>query len=119
LRQFSCDCRNAHEDDDELERQGKAGIWFELVDSRKQYGGNDADAEDVNDSQHSDIPFRGVATTADRFVATQCLLRRPLIFDNSPFHARLAVTNEGKPAAILSSILLNEFDLSHKFAIAC
>ena len=25
------------------------------------------------------------------------------IFDNSPFHARLAVANEGKPAAILSS----------------
>jgi hypothetical protein len=28
------------------------------------------------------------------------------IFDNSPFHVRLAVAYEGKPAAILSSVLL-------------
>jgi len=37
----------------EFERQGKTAIWFELVDSHKQYTGNDADAEDV---QHSDTP---------------------------------------------------------------
>ena len=41
---------------EELERQGLAAIWFEVVNSHKQNGGNDADAEDVNESQHSDIP---------------------------------------------------------------
>jgi len=41
---------------EELERQGVAAIWFEVVKSHKQNGGNDADAEDVNESQHSDIP---------------------------------------------------------------
>jgi hypothetical protein len=41
-----------HKDDDELEGQGEEAIRFELVDSRKQEGGNDADAEDVNYSQH-------------------------------------------------------------------
>ena len=54
-RQSSCDCRNAHKDDEELEGQGKTAIRFELVDSHKQYTGNDADAEDV---QHSDTPQR-------------------------------------------------------------
>ena len=41
---------------EELERQGVAAIWFEVVNSHKQNDGNDADAEDVNESQHSDIP---------------------------------------------------------------
>ena len=43
--QFSCDCRNAHKDDEELEHRGVAAIWFDDVNSRKQEGGNDADAE--------------------------------------------------------------------------
>jgi hypothetical protein len=51
--QSSCDCRNAHKDDEELEGQGEAGIWFDLVNRQEQYGGNDADAEDVNEGQHS------------------------------------------------------------------
>ena len=37
---------------EELERPGEAAIWFEVVNSHKQNGGNDADAEDVNESQH-------------------------------------------------------------------
>jgi hypothetical protein len=37
---------------EELERQGVAAIWFEVVNSHKQ----NEDAEDVNESQHSDIP---------------------------------------------------------------
>ena len=58
--QSSCDCRSAHKDDEELEHRGVAAIWFDGVNRHKQYGGNDADAEDVdadaedvNDSQHS------------------------------------------------------------------
>ena len=43
--QSSCDCRNAHKDDEELEGQGDAAIWFDGVNSRKQEGGNDADAK--------------------------------------------------------------------------
>ena len=31
-------------------------IWFDVVNSHKQRGGNDPDAEDVNESRHSDIP---------------------------------------------------------------
>jgi hypothetical protein len=40
-RQSSCDSPNAHKDDEELEGQGKAAIWFDLVNSRKQEGGNE------------------------------------------------------------------------------
>jgi hypothetical protein len=53
--QSSCDCRNTHKDDEELEDQGVAAIWFDLVNRHKQYGGNDADAEDVNESQQAPL----------------------------------------------------------------
>jgi hypothetical protein len=33
-----------------LSGQGVAAIWFDLVNRHKQYGGNDPDAEDVNES---------------------------------------------------------------------
>jgi hypothetical protein len=54
--QPSCDCGNAHNDDEELESQGEMAIWFHAVNSHKQRGGNDPDAEDVNETRHSDIP---------------------------------------------------------------
>jgi hypothetical protein len=55
--QSPCDCRNTHKDDEELEHRGVAAIWFDGVDSRKQEGGNDADAEGVNCSQHFPLCF--------------------------------------------------------------
>jgi hypothetical protein len=57
--QMSEDCRDTNRDDYEPQRRGEAAIWFDLVDSQKQYGGNDADAEDVNEGQHSDVPSEG------------------------------------------------------------
>ena len=48
--QSSCDCRNTHNDDEELEGRGEAAIWFDVVNRHKQRGGNVADAEDVNES---------------------------------------------------------------------
>jgi hypothetical protein len=53
--QSSCDCRNTHKDDEELEDQGVAAIWFDLVNRHIQYGGNAADAEDVNESQQAPL----------------------------------------------------------------
>jgi hypothetical protein len=41
--QPSCDCRNAYKDDEELEDQGVAAIWFEVVNGDKQNGGNNAE----------------------------------------------------------------------------
>jgi hypothetical protein len=38
LQQSSGDRRNAHKDDKELEGQGGAAIWFEVVNSHKQNG---------------------------------------------------------------------------------
>jgi hypothetical protein len=49
--QSCCDCDSGHKDDEELEGQGVAAIWFNLLNRHEQYGGNDADAEDVNESQ--------------------------------------------------------------------
>ena len=57
--QSSCDCRNTHNDDEELERRGVAAIWFDVVNRHKQHGGNIADDEDV---QHSDVPVPHRAT---------------------------------------------------------
>src|SRR4249919_370342 len=48
--------------------------------------------------------FTAVGVGVIRLPETSGTLRG--IFDNSPFHARLAVAYEGKPAAILSSVLL-------------
>src|SRR5262249_18655960 len=48
--QPSCDCGNAHSDDEELEDRGIAVIWFDVVNSHEQRCGNDANAEDENDS---------------------------------------------------------------------
>ena len=39
----------------ELEGQGVAAIWFNLFNRHEQYGGNDADAEDVNESQQAPL----------------------------------------------------------------
>jgi hypothetical protein len=50
--QSSSDCRNAYKYNEELEDQGIAAIWFDVVNSRKQHGGNEASAQDVNDSRH-------------------------------------------------------------------
>ena len=55
--QSSCDCHSTHKDEGGTERQGVAAIWFEVVNSHKQKGGNDADAEDVNET--SIRTFRG------------------------------------------------------------
>jgi hypothetical protein len=62
--QSSCECHGAHNDDEELDGQGEAAIWLDLVNGHKQYGGDDADAEDVNESQHSD--FQGYDQVGER-----------------------------------------------------
>jgi hypothetical protein len=48
--------------------------------------------------------FAAVGLDVIRLPETSGTLRG--IFDNSPFNVRLTVANEGKPAAILSSVLL-------------
>jgi hypothetical protein len=53
--QSCCDCDSGHKDDEELEGQGVAAIWFNLFNRHEQYGGNDADAEDVNESQQAPL----------------------------------------------------------------
>jgi hypothetical protein len=81
--QSSCECHGAHHDDEELDGQGEAAIWFDLVNGHKQYGGDDADAEDVNESQHSDIPrlrsgwrTAGVAAICDGHCASEAIVSR-------------------------------------------
>jgi len=39
--QSCCDCDSGHKDDEELEGQGVAAIWFNLVNRHEQYGCND------------------------------------------------------------------------------
>jgi hypothetical protein len=67
--QSSCDCRDARKDDEELEGQGEAAIWLDVVNSHKQYGANNPDTEHVNESQHSDILSRRKRAGAAKSVA--------------------------------------------------
>ena len=54
--QPTCDCRNAHKHDEDLEGQGITAIGFDVVNSHEQQCGNDAYDDDVHDSRHFPPP---------------------------------------------------------------
>ncbi len=54
--QPTCDCRNAHKHDEDLEGQGITAIGFDVVNSHEQQCGNDANDDDVHDSRHFPPP---------------------------------------------------------------
>ena len=50
--QSSRDCRSAYKNNEALEDQGIASVWFDLINRHKHNGADEANAEDVNAIRH-------------------------------------------------------------------
>ncbi len=73
--QPTCDCRNAHKHDEDLEGQGITAIGFDVVNSHEQHCGNDANDDDGNSDSAGISAARSVQCFGSFMVLPGILLR--------------------------------------------